>query len=90
MLLSFWASKADWENLLAGWVLHKLERTPVLPSNILRAPIPDCEVRVRRSEEDPRKIWQLITRVPFQLSQSYVVTVVPVIGTKPDEPEAAG
>ena len=84
-ILSFWGISAVNEHLLAGWVIRQLERTPVIPGEFFN-PGPEngsCELKIRRSDEDPRQIWQMITDEPLCLSLAYVATVSP----KPNDPE---
>lgn len=79
-ILSFWAAFGNAEHLLAGWVLRELDRTPVIPETFLDpGPVPstDFNVKVRRSDEDPRQVWKMITDQPLRLSLAYVATVSP-------------
>ena len=36
-----------------------------------------CNLKIRRSDEDPRRIWNMITDEPLCLSLAYVATVSP-------------
>lgn len=90
-LLSFWAassspSPADDENVLAGWTLHQIERTPVIAREFFPAEaIPECEVRVRSSDEDSREIWRMLTDLPLRLSHGYIATVAPIQTVRSDQ-----
>jgi hypothetical protein len=85
-ILSFWGISAVNEHLLAGWVIRQLERTPVIPGKFFDPGPEDgaCELKIRRSDEDPRQVWQMITDEPLCLSLAYVATVSP----QPNHPEA--
>ena len=78
-ILSFWGISAVNEHLLAGWVIRQLERTPVIPGAFFNPGQEDgpCELKIRRSDEDPRQVWQMITDEPLCLSLAYVATVSP-------------
>jgi len=79
-ILSFWAHFAQVEQVLAGAVMRELEQTPVVPDRFIAehlAPAPGCEVKIRRSDEDPRQIWRMITDMPLRLSLAYIATVSP-------------
>ena len=78
-ILSFWGYFAISDHRLAGWVIRLLELTPVIPDEFFD-PGPEavkCELKIRRSDEDSRQIWQMITDEPLRLSLSYVATVSP-------------
>ncbi len=80
VLLSFWSRQASMTHVQAGLVMHLLEQSPVLPDECFsRAADPYIQVKIRRSDEDPREIWKMITPSPLQLSIAYVATV----STKP-------
>ena len=78
-ILSFWAVDAFPEHVLAGWVMSQLEQTPVIPDQhfALRAMETEFELKIRRSDEDTRQIWKMITDAPLRLSLAYVATVSP-------------
>jgi hypothetical protein len=78
-ILSFWAGSASSENLLAGWVMRELERTPCIPGEHfwLSSENPLWDVKIRRSDEDAREVWKMITNQPLRLSLSYIATVSP-------------
>ena len=81
-ILSCWSNFSDVEHLLAGWVLNELERTPFIPKVF-----PDRNVKIRRSDEDARNVWKLITDQPLRLSLAYIATVSPgTAGLKAIEP----
>jgi hypothetical protein len=78
-LVSFWGHAAINEHRLAGWVMHQFERMPVVPQEFLvhgRQAV-NYDLKIRRSDEDPRRIWQMITDEPLRLSLAYVATVSP-------------
>ena len=78
-IVSFWGHAAINEHRLAGWVMHQFERVPVIPDEYLvvgRQSV-DCDLKIRRSDEDPRHIWQMITDEPLRLSLAYVATITP-------------
>lgn len=78
-ILSFWGYYAISDHRLAGWVIHQLGQTPVIPGKFFD-PGPEavkCGLKIRRSDEDARQIWQMITDEPLRLSLSYVATVFP-------------
>jgi len=77
--LSFWGYFAIHEQRLAGWVVRQLDQTPIIPAESFS---PDskgsgCDLKIRRSDEDPRQIWQMITDEPLRLTLAYVATVSP-------------
>jgi hypothetical protein len=83
-ILSFWAPAASDEQLLAGWVTRQLEQTPLIPdeffaeeSYVAEMIAPECDLKIRRSDEDPRQIWKMITDGPLRLSLAYIATVSP-------------
>lgn len=79
VILSVWGHTAVNEHRLAGWVMRELEQTPILPVTPLE-PMPngiDWNLKIRRSDEDPRQIWQMITDEPLRLSLAYVATIAP-------------
>jgi hypothetical protein len=75
-ILSFWTQQSSMEHLLAGWVLRELEQTPMIPVATFGG-VDDfnCNLKVRRSDEDARQVWKLITSDPLRLSLSYIATV---------------
>ena len=81
-ILSFWGHAGDIEYLMAGWAISELERTPVLPENYFGLYLegPALELKIRRSDEDARQIWKMVTDRSLRLSLSYVATVVPAVG----------
>lgn len=78
-ILSFWARQADAEQMLAGWVVRQLERSPVIPDEFFDLPTLERELTltIRRSDEDAREVWKMITSDPLRLSLAYVATVKP-------------
>lgn len=78
-IVSFWGHAAINEHRLAGWVMRQLEQTPVIPDEFFAAGSKPagCSLKIRRSDEDPRQIWKMITDEPLCLSQAYVATVSP-------------
>jgi hypothetical protein len=79
-ILSFWGHASDIEYLMAGWAMSELERTPVIPENHFSFYLEDAplELKIRRSDEDARRIWKMVTDRSLRLSISYIATVAPV------------
>lgn len=82
-VLSVWANETRIEHLLAGWVMSQMEKTPVIPPQFLHldglAPEYDFELKIRRSSEDARQVWQMMTdEIPLRLSFTYIATIGPV------------
>ena len=77
--LSFWGYYALHEQRLAGWVIRQMDQTPIIPADYFSpdAGSGDCDLKIRRSDEDPRQIWQMITDEPLRLTLAYVATVAP-------------
>jgi hypothetical protein len=78
-ILSFWAPRAADEHLLAGWVISQFEQTPVIPDEFF-APSEmknEVDLKIRRSDEDARQVWKMITDRPLRLSLTYVATLSP-------------
>ena len=78
-MLSFWAQEADTEHLLAGFVMSQLEKTPTIPDEYF-APdemMIECDLKIRQSDEDARKVWKMISIDILQLSLTYVATISP-------------
>jgi hypothetical protein len=67
VLLSFWSRQSSTTHLQAGLVMHLLEQHPVLPDEFFAEPGPRLQVKIRRSDEDPREFWKMITPDPLQL-----------------------
>ena len=78
-ILSFWGHASDIEYVLAGWAISELERTPVIPEDYFGVYLEDSalELKLRRSDEDARQIWKMVTDRPLRLSLSYVATIAP-------------
>lgn len=78
-ILSFWGHTSDIEHVLAGWTISELERTPVMPENYFGVYLEDAELelKLRRSDEDARQIWKMVTGRSLRLSLSYVATIAP-------------
>jgi len=78
-MLSFWAQNASDEHVLAGWVISQLEQTPTIPDEFFAsdAMTTECDLKIRRSDEDARQVWKMITDNPLRLSLTYVATVSP-------------
>ena len=77
-ILSFWARDAHSEHMLAGWVLQQLDQMPLVP--LAPTPYgssPASALKIRRSDEDPRQIWKLVTDERLRLSLAYIATVSP-------------
>jgi hypothetical protein len=76
-ILSFWTAHSSMEHVLAGWVLHHLDENPTIrfDSAGIVGPLRSCVLKVRRSDEDARQVWRLITDASLRLSLSYVATV---------------
>jgi len=77
-ILSFWTRSAQMAHALAGWVMSELERTPIIPDESfgLRDTVTkEWDLKIRRSDEDARQVWKMITDEPLRLSLSYVATV---------------
>jgi hypothetical protein len=87
-ILSFWGHASDIEYVLAGWAMSELERTPVIPENHFGMYLEDSalELKLRRSDEDARQIWKMVTDRSLRLSLSYVATIAPR-GVAPVGPE---
>jgi hypothetical protein len=78
-ILSFWSLNGDGEHMLSGWVMRQLEKTPLLPVSFYAfsdSP-PAFTLKIRRSDEDARQIWRMITSEPLRLSLAYVATLSP-------------
>ena len=73
-ILSFWAGDTASEHRLAGWVMRQLEQTPLIPNSFFES---ESQLKVRRSDEDSRQIWKMITPDPLRLSLAYIATVSP-------------
>jgi hypothetical protein len=78
-ILSFWTSQASMEHLLAGFVMRQLEQTPIIPDEFIApgAMTTESDLKIRRSDEDARQVWKMITDEPLRLSLTYVATVSP-------------
>lgn len=87
-ILSFWGHASDIEYVLAGWAMSELERTPVIPENHFGMYLENSalELKLRRSDEDARQIWKMVTDRSLRLSLSYVATIAPR-GVAPVGPE---
>src|SRR5262249_781177 len=77
-ILSFWAYAQE-EGRLAGWVLQLFERHPLIPDRSFDSYFEahNYQLKIRRSDEDPRAIWKLISDDPLRLSLAYVATITP-------------
>jgi hypothetical protein len=74
-IVSFWAEQVEHEHTLAGGTLHHFDKSPLI---LLDLPTMDQRafvITIRRSEEDARQIWKLITDEPLKLSLPYVATI---------------
>ncbi len=78
-VLSFWSSQVRLQQYLAGWILHQFEQTPVIPDRFFsdNLSIPGAALKIRRSEEDARSVWSMVSAAPLQLSLTYVATISP-------------
>lgn len=75
VLLSFWAQNVGAAHHEAGRVISRFDREPTVPrSPYSRLPL-GVQLKVRRSEEDPRQIWKMITDMPLRLSLAYIVSI---------------
>ena len=87
-ILSFWWPNAENSQRFAGWTLRQFEQTPLIPAAFLwqyGTEEPEYDLKVRRSDEDPRQIWKMITDQPLQLSLAYVATISPKTSTIPSK-----
>jgi hypothetical protein len=78
-ILSFRGDTPEQEQVLAGWTMQQLERTPLIPGEFFA---PDtigreCNLKIRHSDEDARQVWKMITSDPLLLSLAYIATVSP-------------
>ena len=78
LLISFWTQVAAPALEGAGLVMQCFERFPVVPAEHLPSMQTAVAVKMRRSDEDPRQVWKMITDYPLQLSLAYIATVSPV------------
>ena len=78
-ILSIWADDVSYEQSVAGWIIRQLEQHPVIPEKFFLRALEDLnlQLKIRRSDEDPRAIWKMITDQPLRLSLAYVATVSP-------------
>ena len=74
LLMSFWTESADSAHLMAGLAMQRIEQEPVIPPGFIRAGVP-LQVKLRRSDEDPRQVWKMVTDRSLQLSLAYIATV---------------
>jgi hypothetical protein len=87
VLLSFWFQAADATHVIAGLVMQRIEQEPVVPASFLMQAGVPLQVKLRRSDEDPRQVWKMVTDLPLQLSLAYIATVsgpAPADETAPD------
>lgn len=75
VLLSFWAHSVSAAHHIAGVVIRRFEREPIVVPAPYSRLAPGVQLKVRPSDEDPRQIWKMVTDMPLQLSLAYVVTV---------------
>lgn len=76
VLLSFWFRVAGSAHVIAGLVMQRIEREPIVPPSFMtQQPEVPLQVKLRRSDEDPRQVWRMVTEAPLQLSLAYVATV---------------
>jgi hypothetical protein len=68
VLFSFWAGTPSLEQALAGWLMSRIERGPVVPSTFLEEGMPPgipapprFRLKLRPSDEDARQVWKAIT-----------------------------
>ena len=78
-VLSFWSRNVSVEHFLAGSVMRHFERNPMIDDGFIANYIGPVAwtLKVRRSDEDPRQIWKMMTDRPLQLSLAFVATVSP-------------
>jgi hypothetical protein len=78
-ILSVWSAFADGEQGVGGWIIRQLEKAPVIPQEYLdyERESSGFQLKVRKSDEDPRAIWKMITDQPLRLSLAYVATISP-------------
>jgi len=88
-ILSFWSYASDMEYVLSGWVISELERTPIIPESHFDywSENTALDLKIRRSDEDARHVWKMVTSEPLRLSLSYVATISPR-GPEPGESRA--
>jgi hypothetical protein len=75
VLISFWTQVSGLALETAGFVMQRLEQQPIIPSEYVQRLQAPVQVKMRRSDEDPRHVWKMITDYPLQLSLAYVATV---------------
>jgi hypothetical protein len=77
LILSIWTQGVSQEQSIAGWVIRQFEQSPIIPDEYFSAELEglDLQLKIRRSDEDPRVIWKMITDEPLRLSLAYVATV---------------
>ena len=76
-ILSVFAKASYAEHALAGWMLHELAHTPMIASRFFDEGPSRFTAKIRRSDEDPRQVWKMITDQPLRLSMAYVATLAP-------------
>ena len=76
VLLSFWTRDARLAHRFAGLVMQRIEQEPIVPpACLLYQRDVLLQVKLRRSDEDPRQVWKMVTDAPLQLSLAYIATV---------------
>ena len=70
-ILTCWATDPGSQHFLAGWLVSELERTPIIPDEYFSPEgDTDCILKIRRSDEDARQVWNMITDVPQRTHSS--------------------
>jgi hypothetical protein len=55
--------------------MQRIEVEPIVPPEFLTHSDVPLQVKLRRSDEDPRQVWKMVTDTPLQLSLAYIATV---------------
>ncbi len=76
VLFSFWFDDAYTQHSLAGWLVALFDQVPVLDirDEVIRDEV--YKVRIRRSDEDARQVWKIVTDEMLRLSLTYVATIL--------------
>ena len=74
LMLTTWGRDAEDQHLLAGWIIDRLQRNPVLPVDPDEHGFPPgVTLRIFPSTEDPRSVWSCVSQRPYELSLSYIL-----------------
>jgi TIR domain/Pvc16 N-terminal domain len=90
VLLSFWTNYVGAAQNLVGQVIRHFDHEPVVPTTYFRQLQVPVRVKIRRSDEDPRQVWKMVTDQPLQLSLAYVATVSVVVAPSASAAGPAG